>query len=399
VDYKQQHINITPKLAKDKEGKKMNLIMTILIVLLVIFLFLFFFFLYSVSVPDYMAARHYRFGKPLTKSPISGNRIIVIPYIDQVVMIDKRIQKSTIENISILTKERQMMTLSVTLIWKTTNAATTIENIRPEDIEPTFFKIAESVIKNESSKMNVSEILENRTVLSKNLLIILSETTDTWGITVSSVNISNLSVISENFMKNLTMPMQIELERKTKLAQIEKDLIIELKTIENAKQSELLKLESEKTLGIKREEIFTELERAKKEREILIANNQSKLEQINSEISLIQQGTVTKAESEKIKCMILAETEGLKEKLKVINLYSSNALSYEITKILPELYKNIKIGDITLFEGTNSQNNGIDFLSFIATSALTLMKKTTNNIQDANISNNEEPTDTTVNQT
>lgn len=354
----------------------------IVIFAIIIALVYFFYIHWSVSIPDFMAARHYRFGKPTTDGPISGKRVVVIPSIDQVVMIDKRIQKSLIENISVLTKERQKMTLAVTIIWKPINAAVTIENIKPEDIEPTFFKIAESVIKNESSKMNVDEILENRNQLSKNLLTILSETTDTWGISVSSVNVSSLVVDNDSFMKNMAMPKEIELERKTKLAQIEKELAIELRTIEKSKESELSKLESEKVIGIKREEISTLLEQAKKERETTIMEMQSKIEEINSKISLIQHNSITKAETEKIKATILAETEGLKEKLKVTNSCSPNAISYEISKILPELYKNINMGDITLFEGSNSQGNGFDFCSYIATSALSLMKKVGANTQE-----------------
>lgn len=356
------------------------------VILVAVGLIYLFYFHWSVSVPDYMAARHYRFGKPTTVEPISGKRIMVIPSIDHVVMIDKRIQKSTLENISILTRERQMMTLSVTLIWKSNNAAMTIENIRPEDIEPTFFKIAESVVKDESSKMNVDEILENRSVLSKNLMNILSESTDTWGISVSSVNISNLVVVNDSFMKNMAMPKEIELERKTKLAQIEKDLAIELRTIEKAKEAELSKLESEKAIGIKREEVSSTLEKIQKEREILIAEMQEKLEEINSNISLIQQNCLSKAEAEKIKASILAEAEGLREKIKVINAFSSNAVSYEVTKILPELYKNIKMGDVTLFDGGNSDNKGFDFCSYIAASALSLVKKMGSNVEKTDVS-------------
>ncbi len=340
----------------------------------VVFIYIVLFHL-SVSVPDYMAARHYRFGKPTTEGPISGKRILVIPGIDQLVMIDKRIQKSTVENISVLTKERQMMSLSVTLIWKPINAAMTIENIRPEDIEPTFFKIAESVIKNESSKMTVDEILEKRNILAKNLMVTLSDITESWGTAISSVNISNLVVVNDSFMRNMAMPKEIELERQTRIAELEKELAIQLKSIEKDKDEELFKLEAERLVGMKKEEIATSLESAKKDREIHISELQAKLEKVVSEIALIQQNCSTTAEAEKLKALLIAETDGLKEKLKVINSFSSNALSYEILKILPELYKNINIGDVTLFDANGGQNNPFDFIGCLASSALSVIKK------------------------
>ena len=49
-------------------------------------------------------------------------------------------------------------------------------------------------------EMTVDEILENRSMLSKNLSMSLKETTDIWGVLISSVNISNLTVVNENFM-------------------------------------------------------------------------------------------------------------------------------------------------------------------------------------------------------
>ncbi|MGE5626898.1 MAG: SPFH domain-containing protein [Solirubrobacterales bacterium] len=343
----------------------------IIIVALLIYLK---FFRWSVSVPDYMAARHYRFGKPSTSKPISGRSILVIPSIDQLVMIDKRIQKSTLENISVLTKERQSIKISVTLIWKPIDASMTIESIRPEDIEPTFFKIIESVIKNESSKMTVDEMLENRTVLSKNLIEILCETTDKWGIQVSSVNISSLVVMNESFMRNMSMPKEIEVERKAKLAQIEKDLAIDLKLIQNNTDAELSKLRAEEIIGVEKEKIYTVLERSKKERELLIQEMEINIEKINSEILLIKEKSITDAEAERIQSSIIAEANGLKEKLKVINSYSTNAMNYETVKILPELYNNIKMGDITLLQNS-SENKGFDFYSYIASSALSFLKK------------------------
>ena len=147
-------------------------------------------------------------------------------------MIDQRIQQSTLDNIKVLTKERQNMLISSMIVWKSENASMTIENIKPEDIQPTFFKIMESVIKNECAKMDVDEILENRSKLSSNLTITLKETADNWGLKISSVNISNLEVSNEKFMRNMALPREVEIERKASLAEIEKNLTIELKNIE-----------------------------------------------------------------------------------------------------------------------------------------------------------------------
>lgn len=100
--------------------------------------------------------------------------------------------------------------------------------------------------------------------------------------------------------------------------------------------------------------------------------NLSALKKEMAEISLIKNKAVSDAEAEKIKTTILAETEGLREKINVINTCKPNAIHYEISKVLPDLYKNITMGDITLLGNNSNGSSGIDI---IAASALNLMKK------------------------
>jgi regulator of protease activity HflC (stomatin/prohibitin superfamily) len=329
-----------------------------------------------------MAARHYRFGKPTTEGPISGRRVIVIPEIDHLVLIDKRIQKSSLEKVSLITKERQKMRLSITLIWKPTDAAKTIENIKPDDIEPTFFKIVESVIKNECTKMTVEEILENSTLLEKNIKKILYTVTESWGITVTSTNISNIVVNNVDFMQNMALPKEIELEKAAKLAQLEEEQTIALKTIEKDKVSQIAELESERLVEAKKEQVLTEIKEIQCRRESLIEGLKRKSIQIAAQNQILKEKATIIIEAQKIKSAIIAETEGLKEKLNVINTFSSSAIKYELVKILPELYKNIDLGNITLFEssGTNGEGNGngFNFLSSVVGSAYSIMDKVDN---------------------
>ncbi|MCP4023392.1 MAG: hypothetical protein GY729_16225 [Desulfobacteraceae bacterium] len=347
-----------------------------LITAVVVLVYLFY-FRWSVNVPDYMAARHYRFGRPTTEGPISGKRVLTIPDIDHLVLIDKRIQRSSLKKVALLTKERQKMSLSITLIWKPTDAAKTIENIKPDDIEQTFFKIIESVIKNECTKMTVEEILENSTALEKNIKKILHAATDTWGITVMSSNISNIKVNNEEFMQNMALPKEIELEKAAKLSQIEEEQTVELRTIEKDRIAQMAQLELEQSVEAKKEQIQTEIKAIQCKGEALIAELNRRVIEISTENKILEEKATITTESERIKSNIIAETEGLKEKLHVINAFSANAINYELVKILPDLYKNIDMGDITLFESSTEGNdrNGFNFMSNIVGSAYSIMDK------------------------
>jgi regulator of protease activity HflC (stomatin/prohibitin superfamily) len=349
-------------------------IITMALLFILIYLF---YFRWSTSIPDYMAARHYRFGKPTTEGPISGKRIIIIPSIDQLVLIDRRIQKSNIEGVTLLTKERQRMTLSITIIWKPTDAAKTIENIKPEDIEATFFNIVESAIKNECTKMSVENILENSRTLEKTVKENLQTVADLWGITVGSITISNLSVDNAEFLNNMARPREIELEKAARLAKINEEQTVALKAIEKDKISNMAQLEMERMLDLKKVELEMEVQRLQCEKSVQIENLKQTLIDIVSKNKILEQQADISIETEKIKSAILAETEGLKEKLRVINSFSSNAVNYELVKILPELYKNVGLKDVTLIEGGNGNGHstGFNFMSNIIGSAYSIMGK------------------------
>jgi len=313
-----------------------------------------------------MAARHYRFGKPTSETPISGRRCIVVPYIDQLVMIDQRIQQSTLENINVLTKERQNMKLSAMIVWKSENAAMTIENIKPEDIQPTFFKIMESVIKNECAKMTVDEILENRIKLAQNLSSTLKVTADTWGLKISSVNISSLIVSNEKFMRNMALPKEIEIERKASLAEIEKGLTIELKNIERETESQIAGLKSEKIIGEEKERVENTLKTIEKERITQLLAKDTEIEQIKAQIAEIKAGVATKTETDRTKALLIVEAEGLEKRSQVLAKHGEMVLQYELINHLPEIYKNLTIGDLTLFQnGSSEQNSEIDGVGYL----------------------------------
>ena len=341
-----------------------------LVILIVVILYIFL-VRWSVNVPDYMAAKHYRFGKSVSDKPISGRRVTVIPYFDQLVMIDQRVQRNTLDNINVLTNEKQVMKISATIVWKSENASMTIENIKPEDIQPTFFKIIESVIKNECSKMSVDEILVNRTVLSKNLNAILKETADTWGLKISSVNITNVVVSNDSFMRNMALPKEIEIERQAKLAQIEKDLAVELKNIERETEEKLASLKSDKIIGEEKENVNKVLEEAEKKRIYDMSVLQKSIEEISAEIEKIKARVKIENEAEKTKDLMIAEAEGLEKRIQVISAYSQEGLNYETLRALPDIYKNIKVGDVTLFQGENAGE--IPAYGYIANSLLNMV--------------------------
>jgi len=338
-----------------------------IVILVVILLWL----KWCVSIPDYMAARHYRFGRPTTSEPISGTRILKIPFMDQIIMIDKRVQRSVITDRQVITKERQLVNIDIMVIWKPIDVTKTIGNIHPQEIEPNFEKIIESILRSEMATMTVNEILEDRKQIAIKLQKVLGDSAVNWGIGITSVEISDIKIINKTFLENMAKPMEIHIEKIAKLAEIEKENEIKIKEIQGEQKTELAKIETKELLGVKNQETMLSIEKINKNREIMIAEFEEKLKQIYANINLMEQQKIAEAD----KYSKAREIEILQEKLSVLNdQIKPRILAYNLVEVLPDIYKNLKIGDITIFGGGDGKNTGFDVYGNLLAPVLMLCK-------------------------
>ena len=164
----------------------------------------------------------------------------------------------------------------------------------------------------------------------------------------------------------MALPKEIENERKAKLAQIEKELTIELKNIEKDTESKLAALKAEKIVGEEKEKVAVVLEQAEKERIKGLQLLQKEIEKINAEIEAVKSSCSSDNESRRIKA---------------ISEYTESGLNYEMIKSMPEIYKNMNLGNITLFQN-NGQDSGFNTYSNFASSLLSLLPNKKNSIDN-----------------
>lgn len=156
-------------------------------------------------------------------------------------------------------------------------------------------------------------------------------------------------------MRNMALPKEIETERRASLVEIEKGLLIELKNIDKETEVQLSSLKAEKTIGEEKERVASALETAEKKRIALLLAKDAEIEQLATQIEEIKSGVSTKTEAERTKALILAEADGLEKRNKILANYSESALEYELINRLPEIYKSLKIGDLTLFQSSSGE--------------------------------------------
>ncbi|MDF1538710.1 MAG: SPFH domain-containing protein [Candidatus Thorarchaeota archaeon] len=337
---------------------------------------------------------HLRKGK--AKKQGEGGMVIRIPFLDRILAVDRTVQQLAIQAESVLSKEKQKIKLSSVLQWQADNAIATINNVKWSEIPPRLTAIIESVIRTACAQLSVEEILEERQLIieaiKKELIDIVSE----WGLKVVTVELVDVSVINDSFLRDMSKPREAEMHRLAQIALIEADQATGTRDIERSRALREKEIERDKLIGVQEQDQLRDIQEAEKRREQSVleidlqkdlmqrkyekqqaeveaakdlevakfsaeAEKQRKIKQevevqaqrilqeANAEASKIS--AIATAEAEQIQKVTHAQAEGIKKTLAAAKDYSPQAFARDFLQMLPEIYKNIDIGDVTLFGG------------------------------------------------
>jgi regulator of protease activity HflC (stomatin/prohibitin superfamily) len=337
---------------------------------------------------------HLRRGKAIKQG--EGGMVIRYPFFDRILAVDRTVQQLDIQAESVLSKEKQKIKLSAVLQWQAENAIATINNVKWSEIPPRLTAIIESVIRTACAQLSVEEILEERQLIieaiKKELIDIVSE----WGLKVVTVELVDVSVVNDSFLRDMAKPREAEMHRLAQIALIEADQATGARDIERTKVLRGQEIERDKLVGVKEQDQLRDIQEAEKRREQSVleidlqkelmsrkyekqqaeiaaakdlevakygaeAEKQRKIKQevevqaqkilqeANAEAQKIS--AIATAEADQIKKVTTAQAEGIKKTLEAARDYSPQAFARDFLQMLPEIYKNIDIGDITLFGG------------------------------------------------
>jgi len=337
---------------------------------------------------------HLRKGK--AKKQGEGGMVIRIPFLDRILAVDRTVQQLAISAESVLSKEKQKIKLSSVLQWQADNAIATINNVKWSEIPPRLTAIVESVIRTACAQLSVEEILEERQLIieaiKKELIDIVSE----WGLKVVTVELVDVSVVNDSFLRDMSKPREAEMHRLAQIALIEADQATGTRDIERSQVLREKEIERDKLVGVQEQDQLREIQEAEKRREQSVLEidlqkelMQKKYEKQQAEIEAAKDLEVAKfsaeaekqrkikqevevqaqrilqeaeaeaskisaiatAEAEKIQKVTHAQAAGIKKTLDAAKDYSPQAFARDFLKMLPEIYKNIDIGDVTLIGG------------------------------------------------
>ncbi len=346
---------------------------------------------------------HLRMGKP--KKQGEGGMVIRIPFIDRILAVDRTVQQLNISAESVLSKEKQKIRLSAVLQWQAENAIATINNVKWSEIPPRLTAIIESVIRTACAQLSVESILEERQVIIEAIKKELTDIVSEWGLKIVTVELVDVVVVNDLFLNDMSKPREAEMHRLAQIALIDAEQATGLKDIERTKMLREQEIERDRKVGVLEQEQLRDIQENEKRREqsvleielqkelmsrryekqqaeveaskdlevTKLAAEAEKQKQIKQDVEVQAQrilqeakaeaekiSTIAGAEAEKIKKVTTAEAEGIKKTLDAARDYSPQAFARDFLRVLPEIYKEIDIGDITLFGGGNGGGNGED---------------------------------------
>ena len=192
---------------------------------------------------------------------------------------------------SVITKDNVKISVDNVIFYKMLNAKDAVYNI--EDYKSGIVYSATTNIRNILGNMSLDEILAGRDAINQNLLSIIDEVTDAYGIKVLSVEIKNIIPPAE-IQQAMEKQMRAERDKRAMILQAEGLRQSQIEKAEGEKQSKILAAEAEKQANIRRAEGLKESQlleaegKAKAIEQIAMAESDA-IRKVNS--AIIESGT------------------------------------------------------------------------------------------------------------
>jgi regulator of protease activity HflC (stomatin/prohibitin superfamily) len=216
----------------------------------------------------------------------------IIPFVDFV-----RRKVSTKQQIldvppqSVITKDNVKILVDNVIFYKLLNARDAVYNI--EDYTSGIVYSATTNMRNILGNMSLDEILSGRDSINQNLLSIIDEITDAYGIKILSIEIKNIVPPAE-IQEAMEKQMKAEREKRAVILQAEGQRQSQIEKAEGEKQAKILSAEAEKQANIRRAEGLKESQlleaegKAKAIEEIAVAEAEA-IRKVNA--AIIESGT------------------------------------------------------------------------------------------------------------
>ena len=234
----------------------------------------------------------------------------MIPFIDFVrKKVSTKQQILDVPPQSVITKDNVKISVDNVIFYKLLNAQDAVYNI--EDYSAGIVYSATTNMRNIIGNMTLDEVLSGRDKINQDLLSIIDEVTDAYGIKILSVEIKNIVPPAE-IQQAMEKQMKAERDKRAMILQAEGLRKSEVEKAEGEKQAKILAAEAEKEAQIRRAEGL-------RESQLLEAEGKAKaIEAIASAeseaIKKVNEAIISSGTDERV--IALKQVEALKEMAK-----------------------------------------------------------------------------------
>eukprot|EP00828_Plagiopyla_frontata_P041005 TRINITY_DN570_c0_g1_i1.p2 TRINITY_DN570_c0_g1~~TRINITY_DN570_c0_g1_i1.p2 ORF type:complete len:279 (+),score=36.71 TRINITY_DN570_c0_g1_i1:411-1247(+) len=149
---------------------------------------------------------------------------------------------------SVITKDNVKISVDNVIFYKLLKARDAVYNI--EDFKAGIVYSATTNIRNLIGNMSLDEVLSGRDKINQDLLSIIDEVTDAYGIKILSVEIKNIIPPAE-IQQAMEKQMRAERDKRAMILQAEGQKQSQIEKAQGEKQSQILRAEAEKESNIR----------------------------------------------------------------------------------------------------------------------------------------------------
>jgi regulator of protease activity HflC (stomatin/prohibitin superfamily) len=144
--------------------------------------------------------------------------VILVPFFQEMVRVDLRIQVIEIPSQDVISRDNVSMKVDAVLYFKVADPERAI--IRVQSYLPATNMLAQTTLRAVLGQHDLDEMLSERKKLSSDVQDMLDTQTETWGITVSNVEIRTVE-LTDNMVRAIAKQAEAERDRRAKIIHAE----------------------------------------------------------------------------------------------------------------------------------------------------------------------------------